>query len=349
MEKVKASPCGLTEKLSNKFANMALVCSFFVVFIHTTTQYATGDFTWWTISLFRDGICRMAVPFFFLASGFFLAGHCHEKDWWSKACNKRIHTLLVPFLVWSVVWFVYSLPLVVSANIYSNAELTRNLPHTIFDWLNVFGVSFRRSPYYGPLWFVRWLIVLVLLSCFFVRVHQASCKASLLTLFFAFALLVYFEPGCGLCFSGLFFFNLGLHLRLHAPKIRISRPFAGLTFLLGIGIVWFVLHEGAHGISWVKHLKAFAILFMLGSLWIFMPTNEWKGGLARNSFPIFLVHGFITTPLAMIASNLPIRIFPVGLSVYLVSGVIAIVGSIVITLLLRKFFPKTAAVFFGGR
>ncbi len=69
---VKASPFGMTEKLSNKFANMALVCSFLVVFIHCEVSRSTTSINaiWWYNQI-HNAFCPIAVPFFFVAAGFF--------------------------------------------------------------------------------------------------------------------------------------------------------------------------------------------------------------------------------------------------------------------------------------
>ncbi len=351
-----ASPCGLTKELSCKFANMALVCSFFVVFIHTGTKCVDGDSIWWMMHLFQNGICRVAVPFFFIASGFFLAGHCFEEGWWRNECKKRIRTLLVPYVIWCTVHFLYSTILIIGANIYAGAELSRNLPVSVLDWLNVFGLTCRKWPYYVPLWFVRWLLVMILCSHLFIGIIRRGKTVAVVYLTLLFIAFVYGGPLFRelpvlqvFSFAGMFFFNLGLFLRIYPLQVRISLPMAVTLFGIGMGLFTCDLYGQLNTVDWLKYLHPFAIVCVLVGVWTFVPSRQWGCRIVTCSFPIFLLHVFVLSPLDIAKRNLPALPYPSGITEYLLNGVLAIGGSIVIALLFRKFFPKTATVFFGGR
>ncbi len=58
----------INPEVSAKIANMGIVCAFLVLFIHLPT--GGNDFVGW---YFSRGIDKMAVPFFFMASGYLLA------------------------------------------------------------------------------------------------------------------------------------------------------------------------------------------------------------------------------------------------------------------------------------
>ena len=46
------------------------------------------------------GLGKIAVPFFFLASGYFLAGHLDEDGWYGRKVKKRVFSLVIPLLLW---------------------------------------------------------------------------------------------------------------------------------------------------------------------------------------------------------------------------------------------------------
>ncbi len=349
-------PSVITEKLSNKLSNMALICSFFVVFIHTGTECADGDSTWWIMHMIKDGICRIAVPFFFLAAGFFLAGHCYESGWWVKECKKRIYTLLIPYILWCSVYFIYSMCFTLGANVHSGAVLTRNMPLTVFELLNIYGLTFGKFPYYIPLWFVRWLMILMIVSwlCFRIIKHSKLCGKIYLVILWL--LWCFLSPKFAahenlqiFSFSGLFFFNLGIYLRLWRPKIHLATYQYIILFFIGMSCFAVVNYGRLHEIQWSGYFSKIAIPLVLLATWNFVSANKWNKFLTACSFPIYLLHMFVLASLNIIKKNIPGLPYPSGISEYLLNGVIAIIGSIIITFLLRKYLPKLSCILFGGR
>ncbi len=86
-------PLAISQELSQKLANMAFIAALLVVAIHVREGSIIGSFNWHVYQIIVDGFARIAVPFFFLAAGFFLAGHCTGPGWWLRECKKRIKTL----------------------------------------------------------------------------------------------------------------------------------------------------------------------------------------------------------------------------------------------------------------
>ena len=138
--------------LSNKFANMAILCAALVVIIHCRPCFEPGTGAWWVKQMVEEGICLIAVPFFFTASGFFLAGRIGENEWYRRAIVKRMRTLVVPFVLWNIMFILFS------------AGLDGHFPSSIESWIDYLGLHPSRFPALSPLWYVRALCVLVLLS-----------------------------------------------------------------------------------------------------------------------------------------------------------------------------------------
>ena len=61
--------------------------------------------------LFSEGLCRVAVPFFFLISGylFFVRLEEWDKFVWFDKLKKRGKTLLAPYLIWNFIAICFSI------------------------------------------------------------------------------------------------------------------------------------------------------------------------------------------------------------------------------------------------
>lgn len=153
-------PVGKT--LSAKMANMSFVCAVLVVFMHVGSPIPVGSFPWFFIEPFHEILGDMAVPFFFMASGFFLAGHMEEPGWYLREMKKRFRTLLIPYVLWSLLFAVYLMPIAILANLHAHRAWCWNLGFP--GWIKTFGLDFLQNPLLSPFWFLRWLICLCLAS-----------------------------------------------------------------------------------------------------------------------------------------------------------------------------------------
>lgn len=96
---------------------MGVVCACLVVFIHVMVEPSAGTAEWWVYHLFKRGVCNIAVPFFFAAAGYFLAGHCRETGWWARETRKRMRTLLAPYCAWVLLALLWGTALALTANL----------------------------------------------------------------------------------------------------------------------------------------------------------------------------------------------------------------------------------------
>lgn len=149
---------------------MAL-CACLVVAIHVRVEAEVGNACWWFRVLLKDGVVRIAVPFFFATAGFLLAGHAREAHWWVRETGKRVRTLLVPYLIWPPLFVLLMFVLIVAANAGAGAAPSRNFPDGAVAWLRLLGWNFLGPGPVGPelytFWFVRELFILVLCSPIF--------------------------------------------------------------------------------------------------------------------------------------------------------------------------------------
>lgn len=95
----------ITDEISGKFANMAVISTVMIVFHHLPRRSPEGIVSLYDIILQIHPIVLMAVPFFFVSSGFFLMGRSYEREWWKSAIVKRIQTLLIPYVLINIIYF----------------------------------------------------------------------------------------------------------------------------------------------------------------------------------------------------------------------------------------------------
>lgn len=146
----------MSKALSDKIRLISLLCTIMVLYRHAHTAEAFhggADVEWQVYNVIAHGITYLtsiAVPYFFLISGFFFFKCSYYAPGnYKKMIRKKIRTLLVPFLIWNV--------LAIFPLWYSGKMVIEN------HWY-LYVVDLLHSDYNGPLWYVRTLMLLMLLS-----------------------------------------------------------------------------------------------------------------------------------------------------------------------------------------
>ena len=339
--------------LSHKLANMGFVCVCLVVSLHLPFKVTEGAELWLRF-MWGGGVAQIAVPFFFLASGYFLAGHAREPDWWPREFLKRIRTLYVPFLLWTGCLFVL---------LWAQGKLP---PFSVREVARALGFIVWESPTKGELWYVRNLLVLVLISPVFLVPMRRSRWWGMAVLAASFA--VWFGGAAFLAkfnltknpeswywkaaLFGQFFFIAGLFLRLWPVHVRVNRICACGLLVLALGLFCCAgsLNESGSSIGTLIRYLTLPVAMM--AVWQWIPSCKWPTALTSATFPIYLSHAFGLALLGWVRDNVPEGIctwlsyrFP-G---YLISTVVVVAACFLFTVAFRKLCPRVADVFFGGR
>lgn len=123
-------------------------------------------------SLVSGNITRIAVPAFFFISGYLFFLNMEKWEWnrYVDKLKRRFHTLVIPFVVWNLLVFgiYFCIQTFAPSLIHNDHELIRN--YGLTDYLSAFGFNLLEKPICYQLWFIRDLIVLVLLCPLFYAI-----------------------------------------------------------------------------------------------------------------------------------------------------------------------------------
>ena len=348
----------MTKETSQKIKNMGFICALFVVSIHINWHTDESQLLWWGRQLICEGFARIAVPFFFVVSGYFLAAHFDEANWWKCEVGKRIKSLVVPFYLWTIIYIVATTPLSIVADQIAHRPFGTSIVFSD-DWLRTFGVDLCKSPILGQLWYVRCIFLFVLTGAIFKwGVSKAKWWWLSIILLLHIVHLAIFYPlpfdqrtsllkffRYGYSIEGMFYFSIGVFLqRFKARRLsdKMAYAFWGIGLVL-LGVKIGFLHAGYGKISGCNSI---IIPFFLYSIYHFMPTKAWPNWLTSCAFPIFLMHPIALSYIGSALKHIPIVCVEAQTLIQFVGGAAV---PIAVAVLLRRFCPRTASVLFGGR
>lgn len=347
----------ISEQESNKIANLGILGAVFVVLIHTWDPVVpVGSITWWFWQFLS--IRGIAVPLFFAISGFLLAGHFNINGWWKGEVVKRMRSLLVPCMIWSMLWLLYWKGLIIIANLVKQREVLSNVSFSLVNLEQLFGVYPFEHPLLATLWYVRALMVFVIISPI---LKYVLTRWKWMTLIVAFGLWCA-NRGWGLNHGNVkyfmydflgagwvLFFLIGMAIRLAAINIEVKRK-KGLLFvgIIAISLTPLLIVTGASKIVGMSYLiyvigKIKIPLLML-VLWNWISDKKWPRSLTSLSFPIYLIHWFI----AHMFGCLFYSSAKSGFQLTFRFGTLLIL-SWLIAVIIKKFLPKLSEILFGGR
>lgn len=352
--------------LSTKIKNASFVAACMVVLIHVPHVFIPGDIGSAVEYFFVNGICRCAVPLFFVVSGYFLAQHFKECGWYKQEVAKRCKSLLVPYFIWcsvfAVVYMVFT-----GLSDYSHGLPVSNVQKEL-SIIRIFGLSPYVDPLSVQLWYLRFLFTLVLASPvlkFLLYRGKCCCVIVLFGLFVGNCFLPGMIPPSPLhtffrhtfVFNGLFYFSVGMVIARYGASLRLylSNKIGGAASLLGLSLVFlntFCFYYDIQILVLESVVSTFANMFLLVALWVFVPAEDMIEGsvLLRMSFPIYLVH---YSAIFVISKGFTVLLGVRGASSHFLRYIVVAALSFALTFLvvsiLRRIVPVGGGFLWGGR
>lgn len=249
-----------------------------VVYRHAHTKevfWGDGSIACCAYNFIAHGITNMtsiAVPYFFLISGFFFFKHsyCNKENYFSMV-KKKFFTLFIPFCIWNLL-AIYPL--------WFGGKIVKE------EYWFLYVIDFLHSDYNGPLWYVRTLMIFMLLSplydwLFFIDVKFGRKAEVLMQAILIIYIFIIWWPmdTKTLSTEGMLFFLLGGFIRRHDWLLSkqmnnglslclyvlwvVSCFFVSFDYwtskihlLLGVFCFWNVIRFGCKG--WVASMSGYA-------------------------------------------------------------------------------------------
>lgn len=212
----------MDKNLSDKIRVVSFLLIILVIFLHSYNLIDTIDtsktlynksWVWFLQNFISFGLTRIAVPIFFILSGylFFLNINVGKEIFFTKI-KKRVKTLLIPFLFWSLfgLGFYFILQSIPQTARFFTKEL-------IIDFS---AQKFLKTIFINPipyqLWFIRDLIVLVFISPIIYFCLNHFWK---LTLLFFIVLWIFILNEFQNSIEAALFFLIGSFFSLHNQAV----------------------------------------------------------------------------------------------------------------------------------
>ncbi len=349
----------IDKELSSKLANMSFVCTLLVVFIHC--QSGGVDFISHFLRRYIPGaFLPMAVPAFFLISGFLLAGSFEQHWWYCRALRKRVSTLLVPYAIlnliyWPLKWAVHTIAI---RHFGADAETMGLTWRTPFE---ILGFPFFHGPAIGPLWYITTLMYFVMISPALCRVISKSRLSAVSTVVLLIIIFAAWRCVCrmveiplcvrrflyfGFSLWGVIFFALGIAFRIWWGGYMPSKGY--LWMISCVGVFSALLME-KHGLCNDNVFFIAPTVLCIIGLFAIVPQGRWPSWLTSSSFALFALHVpflyFFEAMLKLVHCH---QFVFTGLG--LISEYIFCVVMIIVFInSMRKICPKVVNVCFGGR
>lgn len=337
--------------VSNKISNLNLFLSVFIVALHSSCRaqliYGGGYGVNFALQSLIKIIADSAVPMFFVMSGYLLF-YKYDIRRYLDTLNKKVRTLLIPFVLWNLLGFAYhkclSLLSIVTGVAEANPELlsARNI---------LYGVE--KSAYDPPVWFIKTLFELILISPLVWGIaNKLKQKTVVLVIFIALS-VIGFTPG----YTSILFW---IPLYLLAATIACCKNDMISHFSMTRSYLCVVLY-----CSFIAYLllnnvdeKASAYtLYRLTSpilIWNIIDLSKSvrnKRILEKYAIPFFLFcsHIFVI-PIVKKMFLLILGNSNYGITAAYLCTVVTTIGLIwILSLVMKKVLPQTYKILAGGR
>lgn len=346
------------EMLSKAITWLRFPLIFLIIMLHCySVQRLDGDYAIYFKVLYPFSLWlgETGVPGFFFISGYLFF---QSKKPYSQKISNRIHTLLIPYLLWNSLFLIFYLLLYALGHPLDINR--RNLAdYQLNDYLRLFWDrgEFDHGnfvPILCPMWYIRNLFIMSLLSPLLYYITRHLRELFLLVV----AAWWLSSSHNAFISQTILFFSIGAYFSIfdvNPLKMIKERKiwFLILFLIFGIGdiathtIVGTPINLQIHRLALTFNIPA--LLLLADYRTTLAPTSRIQF-LAQSSFIVFCVH----YPIVLILRKFCVTFFngatnETHILLYFICVVIATLISLGFYCILDKYFPKTKNILSGNR
>lgn len=334
----------MCNELSSKIKLISLFCTIMVVYRHAyTAESFSGVFhpNWGIYNFIAHGITYLtsiAVPYFFLISGFFFFKQSYYvENNYILMLKKKIRTLLVPFLFWNILAII---PMWCGGKI------------VIEDYWYMYVVDLLHSDYNGPLWYVRTLMLLMLMSPLYDWIFFLEDKIGrkwelvIQSAIIAYTIYIWWPMDTKvLSTEGWLFFLLGGIARKHEGYLErtLNKKWAVLLYLCWVVSCFFIMPN-----YWIDKIHMLLGVFLFWNV-IQTGCRGWVASMAGYAFFIYVNHFILLKVVKTILSHYYYGNEIAALLTFLLSPIFVILTIWKVGKLWNLRYPKSFTLVTGGR
>lgn len=337
----------MNKELSNKITIINFIMTIVIVLLHalikTDNNVSILPFLYNIIRTIGD----MAVPMFFVISSFLFfrnKANCFKK------IKKRIKSLLIPYFIWSGLFYLIYLIMsyIPMIRIHLNNNIVR---FSINNMIN----SIIFCKYIPQFWYIRILFFIIIFSCIYESIMRKNMKVlSFIIPIILFGINYYFNfsstiniitwiPLFFIVGWITYFYEYNVKALLLKKNILISFVSIFITLFLVCFVSKFDIYSRLY-YTW-RMISPMCIFFILSGFKFKSDCNI----IYKQSFYIFALHYFLIN---IIRNTLFIYIKNDTIGVIIVYFV-SVIGSVLISLicsyLMQKYFSKVSKIITGDR
>ena len=313
-----------------------------------------------TEMLFVNSLARVAVPLFFFISGFlFFRKGLLTVDLYKEKLKGRFRSLFVPYVFWNVVVIVLTFLTQVFLSDMVSGRKKLIIDYAFADWINCFWYfGDTDMPICYPFWFMRNLMILVLVSPLFYFIIKRTGLAFIVIvgLLWMFNVTGLSNTGAW-SLEGVTFFCWGAYYGIRKKNFveEFSRCPVKVVLIVYVVLVALRMVMWKYGVEWSGLVHRLSILFglmsaVLVAAWLLAEGKMKVSGLLLSC--AFFIYGYHAMPAAL-ATKVWLKVvspsdFTMTLGLFVIPLLLTVVGILLYSLSVR-LLPLFTAVVTGGR